>query len=602
MRVRPFLAITMILIMFSPYIAWRMVEDIRYTSGLNSWIADRYGVSVAQVHPAIFDAAAAHMPLHARYYLATAPDIDSTRREAFEQWAAGWLLPRIATSTVPKDGWILTLGVKPFAVDSNVKRTWRIWPAVNGTPAAYLGQGGFLIDHALALLAGNLLFLAAGAGVARAVGVWQTPRGFLRCAALAYLLGIGATGVTLQLLLVLGLRFGWPMIVGTPLALAATGLIRRGGADPPPASWRPSRRVAPQMAIAAGMAGLMAVDLWFQPLGRWDAWAQWTAKARVIYLFHGLAPSILSTSPYYAMNPDYPTLLPAVEASDFTFMGAVDTRVIHLQFWLIFVATVVALVQLLTPKAKVAGWTTAALVAVTPAVQVLTASALADIPVAVFFAFAGLFAHRWLVDGDRVSLRLFALFAAAALATKFEGRIYVGALMFVLLIQIVRFARDRLLSTSCACAVALVGIVPWSLWVKRHHIRGIFLTSLSDRITFGLFSHLGRIPLSLGSLTRYALTPMEWLLPTLAIALAIFAAIRAGNRRITLELLGGTLVLIIAGLVFVYWATPLDPTWHLRQSGTRVISGPILFAVFLLPALIGEPAANVVRRMSTRRD
>ena len=459
-----------------------------------------------------------------------------------------------------------------------------------------------MTGHALALLAANLLFLAAGAGIARALGVWQTPRGLLRCIALAYLVGVGATGVTLQLLLVLGLRFGWPMVVGTPLALAATGLIRRRGADPPAARWRPSQQTAPQMVIAAVMTGLMAVDLWFQPLGRWDAWAQWTAKARVIFLFHGLAPSILSTSPYYAMNPDYPTLLPAVEASDFTFMGSIDTRVIHLQFWLIFAATVIALVQLLTPRAKVAGWTTAALVAVTPSVQVLTASALADIPVAIFFAFAGLFAHRWLVDKDGVALRLFALFAAAALATKFEGRIYIGALAVVLVIQVARLARNRLAATLVACAVALIGIVPWSLWISRHHIRGIFLTSLRDRISPSLFSHLGRIPVSLGALARYALTPMEWLLPTAGIALAIVIALRAGDRRITVELVGGTLVLILAGLVFVYWATPLDPTWHLRQSGTRVISGPILFAVFLLPALLGEPITNVVRRSSARGD
>ena len=57
----PFAWIALTLIMFTPYIAWRIVEDVRYTSSLNSWIADRYGVSVVQVHPAIFDAAAAHM-------------------------------------------------------------------------------------------------------------------------------------------------------------------------------------------------------------------------------------------------------------------------------------------------------------------------------------------------------------------------------------------------------------------------------------------------------------------------------------------------------------------------------------------------------------
>jgi hypothetical protein len=451
-------------------------------------------------------------------------------------------------------------------------------------------------SHAIALLAANVLYLAAGAGVTRAIGVWRTPRGLIRSIGLAYLAGVAATGVTLQLLLVLGLRFGWLMVVGTPIVLAASGCLRSRATDPPAAQWRPSLQVLPQMAITAAMTALMAVDLWFQPLGKWDAWAQWTAKARVIYFFHGLAPSILSTQPYYAMNPDYPTLLPAVEASDFTFIGSVDTRVIHLQFWLIFAATVIALVQVLTPRMRIVGWTTAALVAVTPAVQVLTASALADIPVAVFFAFAGLFAHRWLVDRDATALRLFALFAAAALATKFEGRIYVGALMVVLLVQMIRFARDRLVPTLVACAVALVGIVPWSIWISRHHIRGIFLTSLSDRISFRLFSHLGRIPLSLGTLLRYALTPMEWLLPTAAIAIAIVVAVRSADRRITLDLVGGTLILIIAGLVFVYWATPLDPTWHLRQSGTRVISGPILFAVFLLPALLGEPAARVFRR------
>lgn len=459
-----------------------------------------------------------------------------------------------------------------------------------------------MTGDALALLAMNLLFLAAGAGVTRAIGVWKTPRGLMRSLALAYLAGLGATGVSLQLLLVLGLRFDWPLVVGTPLVLAATGILGRRTDDPPPAHWRPSLDVLPQMSIAAGMTALMAVDLWFQPLGRWDAWAQWTAKARVIYLFHGLAPSILSTSPYYAMNPDYPTLLPAVEASDFTFMGTIDTRAIHLQFWLILAATVIAVVQILTPKARVVGWTTAALVAVTPAVQVLAASALADIPVAVFFAFAGLFAHRWLVDRDAVALRLFALFAAAALATKFEGRIYVGALAVVLLIQVIRFARDRLVATLCACAVALVGIIPWSIWVGRHHIRGIFLTSLRDRISFSLFSHLGRIPLSLGSLLRYALTPMQWLLPSAAIAIAIVVAVRSTDRRVTLELVLGTLALIVAGLVFVYWATPLDPTWHLRQSGTRVISGPILFAVFLLPALLGEPVGKALRRSSTPRE
>ncbi len=119
---------------------WRIIEDVRYTSSLNSWIATRYGVSVFRVHPAIFDTAASHMPPTARYYLAVSPKVDTTRQQAFEQWAAGWLLPRVAVSSPAKAEWILTLGVDPSTVGAPLTRQWRIWPAVEGTPAAYLGQ------------------------------------------------------------------------------------------------------------------------------------------------------------------------------------------------------------------------------------------------------------------------------------------------------------------------------------------------------------------------------------------------------------------------------------------------------------------------------
>ena len=133
-------AIAAIAIAPAPYVTWRIVEDVRYTSGLSSWIAARYGVSVVQVHPAIFDAAAAHMPRTARYYLKVSPTVDSTRRQAFEQWAAGWLLPRVAVSSPGQAEWILTLGVDPSTVGPPLSRKWRIWPAVEGTPSAYLGK------------------------------------------------------------------------------------------------------------------------------------------------------------------------------------------------------------------------------------------------------------------------------------------------------------------------------------------------------------------------------------------------------------------------------------------------------------------------------
>jgi hypothetical protein len=133
-------AIAAIALAPAPYVTWRIVEDVRYTSDLDPWLSSRYGVSVFHVHPAIFDAAASHMPPSARYYLAVAPGVDSTTSGAFEQWAAGWLLPRVAVSSPKQARWILTLGVDPATVDPAVSRTWRLWPPLGDTPAAYLGE------------------------------------------------------------------------------------------------------------------------------------------------------------------------------------------------------------------------------------------------------------------------------------------------------------------------------------------------------------------------------------------------------------------------------------------------------------------------------
>jgi hypothetical protein len=123
-----------------PYVAWRVVEDIRYTSGLDPWLANRYGVSVFHVHPAIFDNAERHMRANARFYLASSPKIELTRREAFRQWAVSWMLPHVAVTTPSRAQYVLTLGMSPRAVGVPIARVWRVMPALLGTPAAYLGE------------------------------------------------------------------------------------------------------------------------------------------------------------------------------------------------------------------------------------------------------------------------------------------------------------------------------------------------------------------------------------------------------------------------------------------------------------------------------
>ena len=181
------------------------------------------------------------------------------------------------------------------------------------------------------LLVCNLLFFAAGAGLLRLLGAWRTPRGLTRTLGVAYLAGVAAVGVTLQLLLVLGSPFNRWVVIAVCGALALAGLAARDPIELPAHRARIPAYLWPALIALVGIVALMAVDLWFQPLGVWDAWAQWTAKARALVVFNGLNVDVLASAPYRPWNPDYPLLVPAIEASDFAFMGHVNTRAIHVQ-------------------------------------------------------------------------------------------------------------------------------------------------------------------------------------------------------------------------------------------------------------------------------
>jgi len=124
----------------APFLAWRVVEDIRYTRQVDPWVAPRYGVSVFGVHPEIFDNAALRIPPGETYYLASSPGLERAVKAAFREWALGYLLPRVATADPDQAQWILTLGVDPASVGPPVARTWRLKESVNGLPPAYLGE------------------------------------------------------------------------------------------------------------------------------------------------------------------------------------------------------------------------------------------------------------------------------------------------------------------------------------------------------------------------------------------------------------------------------------------------------------------------------
>jgi len=434
----------------------------------------------------------------------------------------------------------------------------------------------------------NLSFWAAGWGVHRLVAGPERA-GRLGGAATAYLVGVATVGVLATLLLLAGASLDVWQVVVLCAVLCGLGFLRDRRV-------RPSLpRFAPWWAILllAAFLVVLGVDLLFQPLWAYDAWAQWTPKAKSFVLFDGLDARYFQTT---APNSDYPILVPALEAIDFRFMGGFATQVLHVQFFLLVVAYAGALFELLLPRARaVFVWALVATIVVAPSLGIQAAYALADVPLAVFFSIAGVFAWIWLEEDDPRALALMAVFSAAALAAKNEGLLFVGTLFAVVLVLTV-FAESRrkTLLTLAVGLVALVGIVPWRLWAHAHHLTNYYAGSALS------LEHIGRVPISAARLLRESLDPTSWLaLLPLALAAAVLAWIYGGARRGPL-LVGATLVLSFVELVLVYWATSLPFDYDLNTTARRVIMSPLLFAAVLSPLLLEQAVTGARRARASR--
>jgi hypothetical protein len=429
------------------------------------------------------------------------------------------------------------------------------------------------------LVLANILFFAAGAGVVRLLG-WRLRESL----GLAYMSGIAAVGVLSTLLLLAGLSLGpWDALVLCAL-LAALGLVRRervstgGGAD---------RRIA---LPAGGLLGVYLAALFtqslFEPLNAWDAWAKWTMKARAIVLLGGLDTAVFANHAYRPLVLDYPMLVPAIEAIDFRFMGRLDDRVIHVQFWLLLVGLLVAAYELLRDRVpQTLLWPALLLVGASPALADNVTAAYGDAPLAFFFALAAIAGWRYLVTGERRTLWFIGLVAGAAVATKQEGSAFVLGL-FVLLVVFCRVRRRSLAPLALPALWCLVAIVPWRIWVSNHDIRS------STPIEKGLdpaylWDRVDRVWPSLQWLVAKS-CDADWL-AILPLALAVGVVVVARRRAWSASLFaGGVLAVVFCSLLWAYWVQRPDIHYLLSTSASRTVTTLVVVAGLFLPVVGAE--------------
>jgi hypothetical protein len=434
-----------------------------------------------------------------------------------------------------------------------------------------------------ALALANAALVAAGHGVLRLLGLRPALSDLAWSLAVAYLAGAAAFGVLGSAALVLGLELArWQIIAGCG-ALLALGFVRRDGLATPEreqlAGWL---RIFP-VAVLAVLA-VLAIDLVVQPVWSDDAWAIWAGKAESIVVLGGLDPDYLAAAS--VLNASYPLVVPVLELVAYRFAG-LPNELVPLQLGLLFLAFPYALVALLRGRVRaLLAWTVALAVAAAPTLQIQTATAVADVPLAVFFALAGLAGWRWVEEGARTLLLLAGLFAAAAVGTKVEGRVFVLLLGIVLAVAAARHRRPLRELALVAAAVA-ASALPWVLWARTHEIADVF--SAGGGLSPG---GVGRIPSATASLLWELADPSSWLVVVgLAAAAVVVALTRASRREAGLYTLLVTLG-SLAAMVAVYWVTPLDFDYHVATSVRRVVTAPVLFAAALTPLLLSRQAAR----------
>ncbi len=440
-----------------------------------------------------------------------------------------------------------------------------------------------MIRDLLALAFANLCVLAAGHGVLRAAGIRPRWADLPWALGVAYLAGAAAVGVLGSALLVLGLALTrWQLLLLCGAVLAA-GLARRGTLRRPDRAgttgWTRILPLATSLVL-----GILAVDLAVQPLWTDDAWSTWAAKATSIAALGGLDPSLLTSGSVF--NADYPLLVPVLELVALRFCG-IPNELVPLQLGVVFLVFPAALVALLRDRARpVVLWIVAFAVAVAPSLQIQTASAVADVPLAVFFALAGVAGWRGVEDGEGAMLGLAAVFGAAAVATKVEGAVFVVLLLVGLGVAAVRLGRPLRALVATALAIA-ASALPWAVWSRIHDLGNAY-SDAGGAGAVDLAAALDRIPRAACALARELADPSSWIALALLAAGAALLGLGRPGTRVAATFTCFVALASLTAMVGVYWTTPLGFEHHIATSARRVVTAPLLFAAAMAPLLLAS--------------
>jgi hypothetical protein len=443
----------------------------------------------------------------------------------------------------------------------------------------------------LALLAANVLVLGVGTGLLPLLGLAGTRRDLVARLPLAYAVGLAATGLAAAELALVHVPVGWLgllVLCAGSLVLGLRRVERR--------SLRPRLprlgELPPLVLLGVAAAFIVAAARLFavKPLQETDGWLIWALRARALYEYgHPVAP--IFTSAVYD-GTSYPLWLPSLEAVDFRAMRTFDGTLVHLQLLGLavgFVGGAWVLLREHTPRLLLASSLVAILAAPSFFNQLQTN--FADVPLAMLLAVGLAALAAWIRVGDRGLLASAALFLGASVLTKAEGELFTLC-AFVVAAAVV--GRERLRPLGLAALAVLAIDLPWRIWLAAHHVHAYY--AFSRLLSFSyLRSHDWRLSPTVTELDRQIRSTASWSYLAALVVVGLVGAVFLRELRLAV-FASGWLALSFAGLVAVYWISPLPVTDHLTNSADRTIDSLVIGATLLVPVLLGPgPAARMLR-------
>jgi hypothetical protein len=389
--------------------------------------------------------------------------------------------------------------------------------------------------------------------------------------------GVAAAMVLLPPLEYVGLSPSVPLVLALGVVALALGLaygrreIARARTE-----WLP-------LAVFAVPLVLLAAHGAEKPVDTYDAFANWTLKAKLLYFGRGFSDATIAPP----VHREYPLGLPSLEAVVLHAIGSANVRVLHVLF-AVFLGGL-ALVAWHVLRDHVSTWPLVAglsLVLWMPAARDQSLTGLADLPLACLFASAVL-----LFGGGELALG--SVFAAAALGTKRDAIAFVAVLYAVSFAAVlVRRERDRLAPLAVSAFCVGLTAIPWQVFSATHDLR--------DRDVAPSQAHLDELGFVLHRIGRLLVAQAYlWALP-IALAAAVVMLVRGRNRQLAVGVLALELALVSA-LVFVYLSGTTGVEYLVRSTVRRTLLTPTLLAAALLPLLVTRalgarpPAADRAR-------